>query len=147
MTGSITLSRTLLSLSPLVLSFVDDLNAIGVTNLQEPGYQTRVGYLPSVDLEHGEVPTGWSYQQALWNFDIVTDQALSEAESRSLLAEVRAAIVQSTFTLTYAVGETSGGLWTCHPGSMVPAGPRTMIDIRDHDPIWSVAIPCYPIPA
>jgi hypothetical protein len=151
---TLTISRTELSLSPLVLSGNDgavagagDANPIGVTNYQEPGYQADVSYADDSMYVHGSTPLAWKYQQAVMNFDIVTDEAASEAESRALFAQVRAAIVQSSYTVAVAIGGTSAGTWTCHMGSMTPNGSRTYLNVRDSDPVWSIALPCYPVPA
>jgi hypothetical protein len=138
---------TISGATPLVLSGSDDANPIGVTNYSDPAMQSRVRYAPTSEFVHGEQPLGWTLQQTILGFDIVTDLAGSEAASRSLIADVRAAITQFAFTVTVAVEDAPAEVWSCNPGSMSLTNPRSYYDLRDHNPVWSVTIPCYPIPA
>lgn len=145
-TLTITIDRTLLSLSPLVLSGADDANVLGVQRYSEPAVQWRVGYAPDSAHIHGSVPLSGAYQQALLNFEVVTDNAASEAQSRTQLTELREALAQFRFDVTVVVDGAPSETWACHLGSMAPLGPRSSIDLRDSNPVWAVAIPCHPVP-
>lgn len=145
-TLTITISRTELSLSPLVLSGSDDANPIGVANFVEPARQARVKWAPSSDDVHGDVALSSSFQQAIIGFEAFTDQAASEAASRLLLDALWAALSQFAFTVTDVVDGAPGRVWSCNTGSMVPTGPRSYLDMQGHNAVWSVSIPCHPIP-
>lgn len=145
-TFTITMTRTELSLADLVLSGADDANPVGVTNYQEPARIARIRYAPSSDLIEGDVALSGTYHQTDLGFDVVTDLAASEAASRTLLAEVRAAIGQFSFTTTVVVDGAPSEAWACDMGSMSPEGPRSFADLENHDPVWSVAIPVHPTP-
>jgi hypothetical protein len=144
-TLTITLSRTELALSPLILSGSDDANAIGITNYQEPPRQSRVAYAPDSAYVHGSTALAGVWQQSILAFDIVTDQAATEAASRTLVASVLAAIGQFSYTATVVVDGAPSEAWACDMGSMT-GPPRDYFSLQGHDPVWSVLIPCHPLP-
>jgi len=133
--------------TPLVLSGTADANQLGITNYMEPARQARIAYAPDSAWVHGSQALAWAWQQTLLQFDVVTDLAASETASRNLLTDLRNAITQWKFNVTVTIGGAAGEVWACQPGSIAPAGGRTYADIENHDPIWSVSIPCYPIPS
>lgn len=130
----------------LVLSGSSDANPIGITNYMEPAVQARIRYAPDSDDIEGSVSLTRTWQQTFLQFDVVTDQESTEAESRALLAELRAALGQFRFTATVVVDGAPAEAWACDTGSMVPKGARTLMDLEHHDPVWSVQIPCRPTP-
>lgn len=134
------------SLPPLVLSGNDDGTALGVTNYTEPGRQSRVAYMPDSRDVDGSEPLSASWQQAMLSFDLITDSAADEAESRALLREVIAAVGQLSFETTVTIGNAAPEVWRCDAGSVLPTGPRTLEDLEGSDPEWSVTIPCKPTP-
>jgi hypothetical protein len=142
----LTISRTELSLSPLVLSGSIDANPLGVRDFVEPARQARVKYAPDSAYQHGSVPLASSWQQSVLGWDVFTDQAATEAASRTLLDSLWAALGQFSFTVTDVVDGAPARIWTCATGSMVPIGPRTLMDLEHHHPVWAVTIPCHPIP-
>lgn len=142
-TLTITISR---DGADLVLSGTIDANALGVTNYQEPPRQARVEYAPDSRYVHGSEALSATYQQSFLSFDVVTDQAATEAASRTSLAELLAAIGQFSYTVTVVVDGAPAETWACDTGSMVPVGNRTLMDLEHHNPVWSVQIPCKPIP-
>ena len=145
-TFTISIDRTSLSLSALVLKGHDDGSlALGVTNYSEPAMQARVQYAPSSGYLHGEQPLGWSWQETMLNFGVVTFNQASESASRALLAELRAAITQFSYVTTVTVDDADPEGWLCRPGSLSPAGGRSHIDLTHHNPEWAVAIPCHPV--
>lgn len=142
----ISISRTSLSLSALVLSGNNDATSWGVTDYQEPARQARVLYGPDSAYVHGSQALAWSWQQTLLQFTAVTDRAASEAASRVLFNELLAAVTQFSYTATVTVSGAAQ-TWTCQPGSIAPLGGRSYADITDHNPSWAVSIPCHPVPA
>lgn len=145
MTLLISIDRTSLSLGPLVLSGSEDGNALGVTNYTEPAIQARVTYAPDSAYVAGSVPLAATWQLSLLSFDAVTDQATSETASRALIATLRDAVSQFSFTVTVTVGGAPAETWACHMGSVTPTGPRSYTDLNNSDPQWAVSIPCQPV--
>ena len=145
MSLTISIDRTSLSLSALVLSGTDDANAIGVTDYTEPSTQPRITYAPDSAYIPGSQPLAATWQQTILGFNVVTDQATSEATSRTKLAELRAALAQFSYTVAVVVDGAPSETWTCLPATITPLGARTYMDLIGHDPVWSVTIPCYPI--
>jgi hypothetical protein len=142
---TISIDRTSLSLTPLVLSAVDDANPLGIVNFTEPGRIARIRYAPPSDIFHGDSALAMTYQQALLAFDVVTDQAATEQASRDLLDDLRDALGQFPYTTTTIVNGATPQVWTCDPGSVAPIA-RTWFNLENLDPVASVTIPCYPIP-
>jgi hypothetical protein len=132
--------------SPLVLSGSDDANEIGVVAYAEPAIQSRVGYAPDSAWIHGSQALSSSYQQTILGFDVVTDKAASEAASRALIGDLREAISQFAFTVTVTVDGATPEIWSCNAGSIIANEARTYPNIGNSNPVWSVTIPCYPIP-
>ncbi len=143
----ISINRTSLALAPLVLSGSDDANPIGITDYTEPAMQPRVTYAPDSAYEDGSTPLAVSWQQVPLAFDVSTTNAATEAASRLLIAELRQAISQFSFTVTVVVDGAPAETWTCHAGAIQPVGSRTFANLARHNPEWSVTIPAHPIRA
>lgn len=133
--------------APLVLSGSDDANPLGVTNYAEPPRQARVTYYPDSRDAAGSKAQAATWQQSILAFDVMTDQAADEAASRTLLQDLQAAIGQFAYTVTVTVGNAPAQVWKADMGSMAPTGSRTVDDLDDADPEWTVTIPVYPIPS
>ena len=141
---TISIDRTALSLSPLVL-VAENATDLGLTDYAEPALLPRVSYAPTSDFQHGDVPLGWGWQQTLLNFSFLTI-ADTEAESRALVDAVRNAITQGLeYEVTVTASDAAAEVWTCNPGSLTPAGARTLVNMRHVRPVWSVSLPCYPV--
>lgn len=146
MTLLISIDRTLLSLSPLVLSGVDDANDLGVSDYREPARSARVTWAPTSAFEDGDLPLSMTWAQSSLDFDAFPS-ASTEASARALYAELVAAISQGLeFPVTVTVGDAAAETWTCNPGSISYASGRNVVDLRDHNAVWSVSIPCHPVP-
>lgn len=143
-TLTITISRTSLSLSPLVLSGTYDSNALGVTNYQPPAEVPRYGWAPDSADVNGSELISVALEQANLSFDVVTDQATTATVSQSLRDQVRAAVGQFSFTVTTQVDGAPAEVWSASRGQFSPA-PRTYEDMANHNPTYSVTIPVYPI--
>lgn len=141
----ITIGRTSLGKVPLVLSGVDDANPIGITDYTEPAEVPRVAYAPDSNYVHGSMPLSVALQQTIVGFAVCTTAAATESASRALIAELREAVRQFSFTVTVEVDDAPAETWTCHAGSVTPVGSRTTANLRDHDPEWSVTIPAQPV--
>jgi len=140
----VSIDRTSLSLSPLVLSGTNDATELGVTGYVEPAIDWRIRYAPDSDYAHGSTALSAALQQTVLNFDAVTDQATTETAARALIAELRTALGQFAFAVTVTVGDAAPEVWSCNPGS-VGAAARNYVDLRDHNAIYPVSIPCHPV--
>lgn len=145
-TLTISIDRTSLTLPALVmLGHPDASLALGVTDYTEPAMQPRINYAPTSGYVHGEQALGWAWQETMLNFSVSTFNQPSENASRTLVAELRTAITQFSYTVTVTVDGAAAESWTCRPGSLVPAGSRSLADVTHHRPVWAVSIPCHPI--
>lgn len=143
-TLTISIDRSALSLSPLLFVGSGD-GQLGITDYREPAMQPRLRVAPASDFIHGEIPLAWSYQQTILEWSFATF-GTTEAESRTLVAEVRAAVTQGlSFPVTVTVNGAPAETWSCNPGQVVSETPRTYENLRDSDPTWLVSLPCYPI--
>lgn len=107
--------------------------------------QARNQYAPTGDGD-GEMPLSWSWQQSILGFNVVKNDAATEAAMRLKIAELVTAVGRLSFEITVTVGDAPAETWTAEgAGSVVPVGGRTYTDMRHHDPVWSVAIPVHPI--
>lgn len=145
-TLTVTISRTSLSLSPLVLSAQIDGTTLGIVNYQPPATQWRIGYAPdSVDV-HGSEPVSAAYQQAVLGFDWVRDNGATETQVQSSRKEVEAALAQFSYTVTTQVSGAPAEVWSANPGSQVPTA-RTYSNLTYRNPVYAVSIPVYPVSA
>lgn len=141
----ISIVRTSLSLGPLVLSGSNDANPLGITDYTEPAVNPRVTYAPDSSYVNGSTPLAVSLQQTIVGFAVCTTDAATEAASRTLIAELRAAVGQFSFAVTVTVDGAPAETWACHAGSVTPVGGRTFSDLLRHNPEWSVVIPAQPV--
>lgn len=140
---AISIDRTSLSLSPLVFGCSGDVE-LAITDYREPAEQSRVGYAPSSEFVDGDLALSTSLQQTILPWSFFTDVA-TEAAGRLLLAQVRAAVRQFEFNTTVTVNGSPAETWLCNAGSVTPETGRDYMNLRDADPTWAVALPCYPI--
>lgn len=147
MTLSITIDRTSLSLADLVLGGQDGTGGLlAITDYTEPATQARINYAPESDFVHGSLALGYTWQQTLLSFEVAPFGPTGEQETRTAVAALVAAVSQfPAYEVTVTVGNAAPETWQCDPGSVVPGGARTYVDLRDSDPFWRVSIPCYPI--
>lgn len=147
-TTLITIDRTSLTLDPLVLSADADGTPLGVTGFAPPGKVARITYAPDHPDMDGSVALSATWQQALLGFNVVTDQAPDEATVAAQIAELTAALSQFSYLVTTQVGNAPAEVWSAQRGSIALASSdgRAFMDLRDHNPVYSVTIPVYPIP-
>lgn len=143
-TLTITIDRTSLSLSPLVLSGTVDGNALGVVSYQPPALQWRRGYMPDSADNHGSEVVSAAYQQAILGFDWVRDNDSTETQVQASRVEVAAALAQFSYTVTTQVSGAPAEVWSADPGDQVPSA-RTYSDLVYRNPVYAVSIPVYPI--
>lgn len=148
-TLTITVDRTGMAGAPdpLVLLGHDGSSntVLSVTNFQEPAKAPRVRYAPPSDFSHGDVPLGWSWQQSLLSFDVAPFDA-DEGAGRAAIEELEGALSRLSFEVTVEVNDAPARTYVCTVGAVMPNGPRTFVDMRDSDPVWTVTIPCHPVP-
>ncbi len=142
----ITISRTSLGLTPLVLSGSEDGTPLGVTGYTEPAPVPQVHYAPDSPHENGSIPLSVTWPLTIVGFSVVANHAATESEMKAKIAELRTAIAQFSYDTTVAVNDAPAETWACHPGSLTPVGGRTSVDLQHYDPEWSVTIPAQPFP-
>jgi hypothetical protein len=142
---TISIDRTSMSLPALLLTGHDDpARLMSVASYREPSMQPRITYAPTGDA-HGDMPLGWSYQETVIAFNVFCERPATEADARSAIAEVAAALGRLNYTMTITVNGAAPETWTCRPGSIQAADDRTSTDMGTHENVWGVAIPAYPI--
>lgn len=130
---------------PLVMTgHAEPTRFLSVSDYQEPAIQPRILDAPTGD-GHGDMPLGWSWQESILGFNAFYEEATSESEMRSRIAELTAAISRLTYQTTVTVSDADPETWTCRPGAIVPLGGRTRSDMRLFNPVWSVAIRVHPV--
>lgn len=145
MSLTVTIDRTGLSLSPLVLSGTDDSTDLGVVNFTRPGEQMRLSQMPDSMATHGTEFTGASLQQGILSFDYVIDRADDEADVQTFRRAVSAAVQQFSFAVTTQEGNAAAEVWSANAGSVAPLS-RVYTDLANNNPVLNVSIPVYPIP-
>lgn len=142
-TFTISIDRTALAKAPLVFSGTDGDGVLGAMNYQEPGAIPRVQSLSPL-YTHGEVPLAWSFQQGLIRWSAFADSS-TEVASKTLQAELVEAVTQWPSYEVTVNEDGAQSVWTCHPGSVEPEA-RTRANLVDHNPVWTISLPCYPVP-
>lgn len=145
-TLTISIDRTGMAGSPAALTFsaTPGVGERGITNYREPMLQTRRRTVEADDI-HGERTQAWKWQQTILAFDVVTDASATEAESRALVAEIRAAVSRLSYAVTVTVNGATAEVWACTVGSANYRDARMYADLVDHNPVVSVSIPCHPV--
>lgn len=144
-TLTISIDRTALSLSALVCSGKRDGSPLLLTDYAEPAMQARVGTSPDSEWVHGSQALSWAWQQTILSFSVMAD-ASTEAAARAVIAELRAAVTQGlNYSVTVSVSDADAETWRCQPGSVTPAGSRSLADMRRPVNVWNVTLPCYPV--
>lgn len=134
-----------MSLSALVLTGHDNPSRfLSVSSYRDPAMQARIAYAPTGD-GHGDMPLGWSYQETLLAFNVFDENPSSEADLRSKIAELTAALGRLIYPVTVTVADAAAETWTCRAGSIAPVDDRTSSDLQTHKSAWAVTIPAYPI--
>lgn len=144
---TISIDRTGMAGSPAALVLTGHTDAarfLSVSDYQEPAIMPRITNAPAGD-DHGEVPLAWSWQDSILGFNVFYEGGTSEAEMRSRIAVLTAAISRLTYQTTVTVSDADAETWTCRPGSITPIGGRTRTDMRLFNPVWSIAIPVHPV--
>ena len=145
MTVEFTLSidRTSLSLTPLVLSGVDDASVWGVlAGWQMPG-KDAVVIRASSPLTHGSTPTHWKWQDAVMSGEVAA-QAASTGALAAAIADLEAAIGRLEYDVEVTRNGVPWGTWRCGPGSLTPS-PLDYVNLRDDQQAFSLTIPCFPV--
>lgn len=123
----------------------DRTTPLTLVGLREPARQTRIRYAPSSDWVDGETPLSISRQQSALQFDVAARDAASESAAQAALAELDAAMF-SISVAAHVVWHDHTQVWACHAGSRAPSATREYTDLRDHDAVWAVSLPCHPVP-
>lgn len=122
----------------------DPARDLSVTSYRDPAMQARITYAPTGD-HHGDVPLSWSYQETVLAFNVFDELSDTEDAMRLKVAELVEAVGHLSYTVTITVDDASAETWTCRPGAVVAADDRTSTDLQTNRPVWTVAIPAYPI--
>lgn len=143
-TLTITVSRTSLSLSPLVFSAALDGTTLGIVGYQPASRLWRRGYMPDSVDSHGSELVSAAYQQAILGWDWVRDNGATETQVQASREEVAAALAQFSYTITTQVSGAPAEVWAADPGDQVPAA-RTFENLAHRNPVYAVSVPVYPI--
>lgn len=142
----VSIDRTSLSLSPLVLSGSRDPGVtLGIIAPQEPVRAPLNGYAPQ-GFTNGQQLLMSVLQQTLWSFSVMP-LVTSEAAADTAYDALAAAINQFAYNVTVTKNGGTAKVWACDPGTISPAGERSRIDLERHVPVWQVTIPCFPVPS
>lgn len=140
---TIAIDRAGLSLADLVLSGTSDAETWGILpGFTLPGQIANVVYAESPFL-HGSVATHATWQQAVLSFDAMPSAADGAALSLAV-EELREALAQFSYEVTVTLNSVDY-VWTCDMGSLSPS-PLDFPEVDANRPIFSVSIPCYPVP-
>lgn len=137
---------TVLDSPDIVMSAISGATDLGVTGYQEPAVLANVNYAPQSPILHGQAALSWSWQQSLLSWSVCPFGASSETEAEALIAELRASLSRTQYEITR---ELNGSTitWRCDPGSVTPAGGRSLVDLkRPYLTQWNVAVPMFPVP-
>lgn len=139
-TLTISLDRTSLSLSPLVLSGIEDANVWGIApGFTPPMEIPRVRYAGSA--WGRDVATGFNWQQGIIVCDVfprVADTAALNAE----VAALKAALAQIAYQATIARNGVAT-VWDCSPSGLAPAA-IDLYELEANEDGYALNIPCYP---
>lgn len=116
-----------------------------LVGLREPARQARVTAVSSAYVP-GEFPLAVTLQQSMLGFDVAARDAATEAAAQESIDELSNAVLPLEVLIHVIYGDSFERTWLCHGGSVVPAGERDYVDLRDHDPVWATNVPCHPIP-
>lgn len=133
-------------LDPLVISGVSGETPLTVVSFTEPAKIAEIDWLPDMPEVSGSTPRAFRYAQAVMGFTVASYDAESETDSRALITELWAAIARLGFPIVLTVADAPDETWSCRPGSLAMGGARDWVDLAYSNPLWSVTIPCYPIP-
>lgn len=142
---TISIDRASLELPPLVLYGHGTAPGLAVEGYTEPALRPRVAYAADSDWVDGSMPLSMSWQESLLGFSAFPDGAESEQQARLWVAELVQALGRLRYIVTVTVNDAPAETWTCAPGTVTPTGARTLANMRDHDQVWEVSIPCQPI--
>lgn len=145
---TVTIDRSSLGKADLVISAGQD-TTIGLARYSPPDTVARVTYMPDNPNIDGSEAIGASWQQAMLGFNALFDQATSEADIASGVAELCEAVGQFSYLVTTQVGNAPAEKWSADRGSVTLANSdgRAFEDLLHLDPVYSVTIPVYPIPS
>jgi hypothetical protein len=142
---TISIDRASLALPALVLLGHGTTPGLAVEGYTEPALRPRVAYAADSDWVDGSMPLSMSWQESLIGFSVFPDEAASEAQARLWVAELVQALGRLRYLVTITVNDAPAETWTCAPGTVTPSGARSLMNMRDHDQVWEVSIPCQPI--
>lgn len=139
----VSIDRSALSLSPLVLSGTAGAQPLAVASYQEPAIMHRIRYAPQSDYIHGSLALGSVLDHTLLQFDVFPDAAATESAARTALVTLRVALNQFSYAVTVTINGVAE-TWRCDPGS-VGAAQRTYVNMHHFNVVHPVSIPCYPV--
>lgn len=143
-TLTFSIDRTSLSLSPLVLSALPGASALGIVAYRKPALIRRNTYAPDSPYSPGATLLSSVVEQTNHALSVLPQDVATQAEVDDAIAELYAAISQFPYEVT--VTENGEATTTvCDPGSMTPDD-TTRISLAHLVPVWSVVVPCFPIP-
>lgn len=143
----ISIDRTSMAGSPAALVFrgTRGSGSYGITEFTEPAEAPLTRYATHSDYDDGDEPRGATMLNSILGWDFTTDVAATEAASRLLIADVRAAIRRLRYPVTVTVAGAPAETWLVRGyGTLTPPGPRSYADLKGHNPVWSLSLPVNP---
>lgn len=145
-TLTISIDRASLSHAPLVMLGHGHDPGLGVSDFTEPEFVSEVTYAPESAYIDGSFPLATRRRDSRLTFDVFPYAASTEDIARSWIRELATAIHRLSYPVTVTIGDAEPEVWTCRPGSLSPVGSRNVVNLRNRNPVWSVSLPCHPIP-
>lgn len=127
----------------LVFSGVEDGNPLGLLAMTEPGRIARLVYADDSPHVHGSLAIAGSWQQA-----VISAQVNLKGATQADLNAKKARMFAALERFRYPVIQSANGVtssWICDMGSASP-DEMNVNDLEDFEAVFSLSIPCYPIP-
>lgn len=144
-TLTVSIDRTDLALAPLVMG-ADMFAELAIVSYTEPSIVQRTRFAPTSAFQHGDMPLGSTLDNTTLQLTVGPQDAATEQDAQDAIDELVVALSRLTYEVTVTTNGATPQVWTCYPGGLVPAGPRTFQNLRAHRPIWQITIPAHPIP-
>lgn len=150
MSASVSIDRTSLSLSPLVIVGPGDASTtylLTKNGLGRPGVTQRLTYMPDSPYIHGSELLAAAQEQSSLPLEIVVQAATASALDAAVQA-LADAVFQFSYTVTVTPASGVSKTWACDPAALAPSsGGEIDAAWLQFVDVLKVTIPVYPIPS
>lgn len=144
-TATVSIDRSALSLSPLVIADDGATYRLTERGLGRPGVTWRMGAMPDSADVHGTEYISAAKEQSSLPLEVAVTASTTSALSAAVVA-LEAAVSQFSYDVTVTV-DGVGRTWSCGPASYASAnGAFDAGMVAAHFDVLSITIPVYPIP-